>query len=335
MRPPRIVLVGAVESTRRTLLGLLRNGAHVVGALGLAAPKNLARVSGYASLRDVAEAHGIPFREFVRINDAGNVETVRGWRPDLLFVVGLSQLVGDEMLAVPSRAGVGFHPTRLPEGRGRAPLAWIVHDGQGGAATFFELVQEADAGGILVQEPFEVSDDDDAESVMARLLDALDAALDRWIPRLNAGEWSPEPQDDARATFNEKRTIEDGWVDWHLSTATIRRTVRVAARPHPGAYSYLGDARIVFWKAELAEGACPYRGVPGCVLARRSDGAILVQAGDGALWVTDWESDGAEDPRPGKSFGYHEQDEIRRLRRAVADLAQRLEALENRQADRP
>lgn len=329
MTPPRIVLAGAVESTRRTLLGLLRNQADVVGVLGLRAPKNVARVSGYASLGDVAEAHGIPFSEFGRINDAEIVETVRGWKPDLLFVVGLSQLVGDELLAIPTRAGVGFHPTRLPEGRGRAPLAWIVHDGKGGAATFFELVHEADAGGILVQEPFEVTEVDDAESVMARLLDAVDVALDRWIPRLNAGEWNPVPQDDARATFNEKRTMEDGWVDWSLPVASVWRTIRVATRPHPGAYSFLGDARFRFWKAAVAED-CPYRGVPGSILARRADGAILVQAGDGALWVTDWETDGADDLRPGRTFGYREQDEIQRLRRAVADLTRRLEALENR-----
>ena len=57
--------------------------------------------------------------------------------PDLLFVTGLSQIVKPPLLNLPRIGCIGFHPTWLPKGRGRAPLGWLVLDGVPGAATFF------------------------------------------------------------------------------------------------------------------------------------------------------------------------------------------------------
>jgi len=180
---PRIVVAGAVTSTRRILEGLLRNRARVVGALGLD-PAASRGVSGYARLDDVAEAAGVPFATFRRIGEPAVLRTVRGWQPDLLFAVGISQLVGPELRAVPTLATVGFHPTVLPRGRGRAPLAWLVLGEREGAATFFVIDDGVDSGPILAQARFAIGEDDDATRVRDRIEAAIDTALDDWIPRL-------------------------------------------------------------------------------------------------------------------------------------------------------
>jgi len=329
-RPPRIAIAGAVESTRRTLANLIAQSCHLVGVLGLSAQK-ASVTSGYASLKDLAHAAGVEFREFVDINADSVIDTVRRWRPDLLFVVGLSQMVRAPLLSIPTRGCVGFHPTRLPQGRGRAPLAWLTLERGPGAASFFRMDGGVDSGPLLVQEPFEVTAADDAGSVSRKLGTAIDKALGRWLPELNAGRYTEVPQDPTQATYYGRRAPEDGWIDWNRSAEEIGALVRAATKPHPGAYTYARGTKLIVWKTESAD--LPWRGVAGRILDIDDRGRLLVQTGAGLLWLTEFEptpSIDAETPqlKVGLRLGYRTEDEIHCLRREVSELTARLERIE-------
>jgi methionyl-tRNA formyltransferase len=333
---PRLVVAGAVVSTRRILECLLRHEANVVGVLGLeaaAAP----RTSGYRRLDDLADAAGIPYADFRNVNDPESVALLRRWEPDLLFAVGLSQLVRREVLDLPRLGCVGFHPTWLPEGRGRAPLAWLTWEARPGAATFFLIDEGMDSGPIFAQEPFHVAPSDYAEDVEAKQLAAIDRALDRWIPRLITGHWDPVPQDDRQATYYGRRAPEDGLIDWSWPAERIHALVRAASRPHPGAYTHLKARKLIVWRAE-PERALRWSGVAGRVLLTDAQKGALVATGDGLLWLAEVEDADAATANPqgtagllkvGVRLGYAPQDEIHRLRRQVIELQARLEQLEH------
>jgi len=325
---PRIVLAGSVYTSKRTLQGLLRHRANVVGVLGLSLEK-AHHVSGYTRLDDLATSAGIPYMDFDNINDPEVITTIRNWRPDLLFVVGLSQLIKDELLAIPRLGCIGFHPTWLPEGRGRAPVAWLVLDCRPGAATFFLIEEGVDSGPILVQEPFYVSSQDYASDVIEKIEAAIDSALDRWLPRLLAGEWNPQPQDNSLASYNGRRAPSDGLIDWRLPAKQIHALVRAASYPHPGAYTYLGDRRLIIWRSSL-EPKLPYRGVVGRIVHTDPDHGWLVQTGDGLLWLTEVAFADAKhiDPRSelrvGRRLGYVVEDEIFKLKQRLAQVEEML-----------
>lgn len=320
--PLRIVLAGSVGSSRLTLQALLRHRANVVGVLELV-PVDPSAISGFVRLNDVASEAGVPCVGFQNINAPEVVAQVREWQPDLLFVVGLSQLVKSDLLSVPKLACVGFHPTLLPRGRGRAPVAWLVLDGTPGAANFFVMDAGTDSGPILVQEPFDVSPTDDAEQVTANLEQAIVRALDRWLPKLLSGEWNPQPQDESLATYHGKRAPEDGWIDWAKSAIEIHALIRAAGRPHPGAYSYLKDRKLLAWRAEL-ETVTPFRGVIGRVLLNDPQRGSLVQTGDGLIWLSEvaWgDGDVAKPKLPvGQRLGYVVEDEVSRLKARIGEL---------------
>lgn len=282
MNDPRIVLAGSVSFSRVTLESLLKHKANVAGVLGLAESKS-ANVSDYARLDDL----GTPYRDFTSINDPSIIDVVREWKPDVFFVVGLSQMVKEPLLSMATLGPVGFHPTPLPKGRGRAPIAWLTYDGTPGAATFFVMENDADSGAIFVQEPFDVAKDAYAMDVIVAARRAIERALDRWLPKLIAGEWNPAPQDHSAATFFGKRAPEDGLIDWRDSAAEIQRLVRTASKPYPGAFTHLKDSKVIVWRADVD--LSPYRGVIGRVLDTSS--GVLVQTGDGLLRITEYESD--------------------------------------------
>lgn len=326
---PRIVLAGSVSSSTQTLRALIRHGLNVVGVLGLDEAKS-AKVSGFDDLGSIAQAAGVPFLTFQNINAPEVVEWTRELAPDLLFVTGLSQLVKNDLMSIPTRGVVGFHPTRLPKGRGRAPVAWVTLDGGGGAASFFVIDDGVDAGPILAQQPFEVEPGDDAGDVMRKLLASVDVALDDWLPRLKAGEWNPSPQDHSLATYNAKRDPVDGLIDWHASAAEIVALVRASAAPHPGAYCYRNGTLLQVWRAEDASDV-PYRGVVGRVVEVEPAGTILVQAGQGLVRLLQIEfPPNGRAPRVGEMLQYVPQAELHSLRTRLADLEARLATLENR-----
>jgi len=337
---PRMVVAGAVVSTRRIVQRLLRHGCSVVGVLGLesaAAP----RTSAYCRLDDLAREAGVPYADFHNVNDPESVDIVRRWKPDLLFAVGLSQLLGDELLGLPRLGCVGFHPTWLPEGRGRAPVAWLTMEARSGAASFFLMDQGMDTGPILVQEPYYVGPSDYAGDVVARQMAAIDRALDRWLPQLLSGHWDPVAQDDAQATYYGRRAPEDGLIDWSWPAERIHALIRAASRPHPGAYTYLKGHKLIVWRAE-PEHALPWSGVAGRVLLTDAERGALVQTGDGLLWLAEVEDVDADGPAPsagagllrvGTRLGYAPQDEIQRLRRQVTQLQARLARIEESWGD--
>jgi methionyl-tRNA formyltransferase len=328
---PKIVLAGSVTSTRRTLEAMLRNRVNLAGVLGLSAGKS-DLVSGYARLDDLTASSKIPYIDFEDINAPEVFEVVKKWEPDILFVVGLSQLVKKELLALPKLGCVGFHPTHLPEGRGRAPLAWLTLENRSGAATFFMMDEGADSGPILAQQTFTVSENDYASDVMEKLEHAIGQALDGWFPHVIAGEWNPLPQDDARANYYGKRAPEDGLIDWSMPANDIMALIRASSRPHPGAYTYMGKHKLVVWRAEL-EKLLPYHGVTGRILLADDQKGFLIQTGEGLLWLTEVEfiqSPAEKLPRlrVGIKLGYAVEDEIFKLKQLVTALEERLSKLE-------
>lgn len=318
----RIVLIGAVRSSEVALRRLLAHGVEVAGVFGYRAP-DVSQVSGYVDLEPLARSAGVPFYPFRSVNAPEIVAAVRSLSADVLFVVGLSQLVGAELLRSARLGGVGYHPTALPHGRGRAPIAWLVLEQRDGASTLFELTEGTDAGGIFVQEPFAVAEDDDASAVESKVLSSLERALDKWLPRLKNGEWNPVAQDEQHATYYGKRAPEDGLIDWRSSAREIDRLVKASTRPHPGAFTYRKDERLIVWRSKV-ETNLPIRGVRGRVLAVNGVEA-LVQAGEGLLWLLEYEgADGHLEPlRVGEKLGYDTEIALNALMRRLAKLEEK------------
>ncbi len=238
--------------------------------------------------------------------------------------------MGSEVIAIPRLGAVGFHPTLLPAGRGRAPLAWLTYDVSEGAATVFIMEAGVDDGPILVQEPFLVDQDDHANDVADKLQAALDRALDRWVPELNKGMWVPMPQDASAASYTGIRQPEDGIINWQEPCVATYARIRAASHPHPGAYTYYNGEKIIIWRARRAD-EMAWRGVAGRILLICPDRGVLVQAGEGLLWLESLEnaSDGSKlvEVKVGQKFSHCVEDELYRLTQEIKELRNQLKLL--------
>ncbi len=321
---PAVVLVGSVNSSRRTLEKLIEHNINVTGVLGLD-PEASKNVSGYVDLKPLAENNGIPFQYFSKINSAEAEEFIKDREVDLLFIIGLSQMVLEPLLKIPTSGCVGFHPTRLPQGRGRGAVAWIILGLVQGAATLFHMDEGMDSGPIWVQEPFDTDNDDYAQDVIENIVKAIGTALDRALPDLKNGIFTTQVQDESKASYLAKRSPEDGLINWDWPADEIYRLIRAVSRPLPGAYTYAGTDRLRIFKASLST-INNHLGIPGRVIISDEVHGIHVQTGNGLLKLDDFEGVDHDKLRVGYSLGLKVEKELLALLSKIAELEQQIKS---------
>ena len=306
----KVLVIGAVSSTAQIIKKLAEHGLDVVGVLGHV-PKNIEKVSGWTDLAALSSSLKIDYKSFTKINDEENLLWAQDREPDIIFAVGFSQLVDEKWFSVSRLGCIGFHPTKLPLGRGRAPLAWITLEESYGSATFFLMGRGADDGPIFTQSIFKVEEEDDASAVEKKILIHINRALDNWLPELKDGLWNPIPQCNHLASYYGIRKEDDGHINWNDNAYYINRLIKAASRPHPGAYTYFKDLKINVWKCRI-EREIQFKGVIGRVLLKAESGELLIQTGDGLLWLEEYSFSEISELmiNVGDKLGYNVEDEI-------------------------
>lgn len=315
-----VLVIGSVGSTAATVRLLVKHGLNVVGVLGYE-PEDSSSVSSWYDLRALSRELGIEYKAFKRINEESNLDWARKRRPEVIFAVGFSQLLHSPWLEMPSVACVGFHPTCLPKGRGRAPVAWIILEERRGAATFFVMGSGPDDGPILAQHEFALAGHDDAKSVKQKILVSMEHALDSWLPRLKLGEWDPVPQDEVNASWYGKRAPEDGLIDWNSPATEINLLIKASSNPHPGAYTYVDRKKIVINSCSV-ETELAIKGVVGRILLSSESKGYLVQTGRGLLWIKDIVHDQSVRLNVGKKLGMVVENEIFEIWKRLENLGE-------------
>ena len=267
-------------------------GAEVVAVVTLPGPVNPNR-SGQCSFEEITTRLGATLIETRDINSPVTLEAIRDAAPDIIFVVGWSQLVGGDFIALAEAGVFGMHPTLLPRHRGRAPVPWTILSGLATTGvTLFEIVDPtADSGSIVGQTRVSIGPDETATSLFARLADAHLDLVREQIPALLAGTAPRIAQDPRRASSWPKRTPADGIIDWDTRAPYLYDWVRAQTRPYPGAFTFLDDIRIVVWRASpttLGEAA-----EAGTVVERRESG-VVVACGEGGLVLQEIEPEGSQ-----------------------------------------
>ena len=296
---PVIVFVGVHREAVDPFRWLLGNGEQVVGLVTLEKDA-MQGVSGAVDLEPLASAAGVPAMRVRKVNDPACVAWIRALEPDLLLVVGWTQLVKEELLKVPRIACLGFHASLLPKYRGRAPVNWALINGERETGnTMIILEPGADVGDIVAQRRIPIEDDDDCGTLYEKVAKTEVDMLAEILPLIREGDLPRRKQDDSQATVMPKRRPEDGIIDWNLSAPRLHDWVRALTHPYPGAFAWLGGRKVFVWKTDPT--ATPTGALPALPRARSGalsvddDGWPLVATGDGWLRIVRAQLEGEEE----------------------------------------
>ncbi len=274
----------------RSLEALVARGERIVAVVTHA--DDPGEGSWFESVADVARIHRIPCLTPSSPNLPEVVDALRESAPDLILSVWYRRLLGPELLALPRVAALNLHGSLLPAYRGRAPLNWVLVNGEPRTGvTLHHMTAAADAGDIVAQRPIDIEPDDTAFTLYERmtkigvelLLETYPAVLADTAPRIR--------QDGSLTPPMSRRRPEDARIEWTWPAARIFNMIRAVAEPYQGAFVGDGPARLRLWAASIRDDA-PVEAAPGTVVEIVPSRGIAVTTGKGVLLITRVQSAG-------------------------------------------
>jgi methionyl-tRNA formyltransferase len=241
----------------------------------------------FRSVADLARFHKIPVYTPKNPNTPQFIDRLKKLAPELIFSFYYRRLLSQEILAIPRRGGINLHGSLLPRYRGRAPINWVLVNGEKETGmTLHYMTEEADAGDIIAQKPVSITDDDTAYSLFNKMTMAGIELLKETFPLILEGKAPRIPQNHALATICGRRRPEDGNVDWTGSARSIYNLIRAVTHPYPGAFTCWNGKKLFLWSAALVDGVeNEVGGRPGTITAVMPGRGLLVCTGEGKILI--------------------------------------------------
>jgi methionyl-tRNA formyltransferase len=294
----KIVYISYDNDGYLCLKEILRMGCDVTAVFTLA-DDLMAKTVNHHAFDDLAAQYGLPLYKVRNINSSIHVKAIEQINPDIIYVLGWSQLISKPILDIPKLGCIGVHPTLLPANRGRAPIPWAIINGlKKSGVTLFYMDEGVDSGDIVAQREFTIEYKDNAQTVsdkVSRL--QLEIVEDTW--QLFEYGWAKRiPQDHSKANYWPKRTPNAGKIDWNKTNDELYNWVRGLTHPYPGAFTYFNTTKLFVWEAEPMRKNTKHH--PGTITEVRNHG-MVVQTGKGCLLLKRLQLDGQPEYEPSKN----------------------------------
>jgi len=284
----RIIFMGTPEFACPTLGTLIERGEQVVAVVTQPdRPKGRGQQTLPPPVKLLAEQHGIPVLQPVKVRHPDAIEEIRSLEPDLIVVVAFGQILPKALLEIPKYGCINVHASLLPRYRGAAPLNWCIINGESETGVTTMMMDVGlDTGDMLLKKSTPINPDEDTRSLHDRMSQVGAELLAETLDQLAAGGLAPEKQDDALTCYAPMLKKEDGQIDWSKDAASIKNLVR-GMTPWPGAFSYLDEKLLKVYRVQAASGS----GNPGEVLSAGRDG-IEIACGEGSIIIHELQLEG-------------------------------------------
>jgi len=192
----------------------------------------------YSPVKQAALAHGIPVWQPGSLKRPENIEMLATYQADLYIVAAFGQILPQAVLDQPRYGTLNIHASLLPKYRGMSPIseAILQRDSETGISIML-IDAGVDTGPVLLKRTLSIAADETTGSLTTKLATLGAQTLLEALPPWIAGDLTPEPQDELKASHTRMLRKEDGEIRWERPAAVLAREVR-AYNPWPSAYTH-------------------------------------------------------------------------------------------------
>ena len=262
-----ILLVGEESAGIRALRLLAESRHRVVGVL--ASPKP--RYGGPATLWKTAQELGYRTLAPESVRKSAFARQVREDHVDLLLNVHSLHVIDNEVLRAPKIGSFNLHPGPLPRFAGLNPVCWALYFGEKThGVTLHRMTAEIDAGPIVYQSTFPITETDTGLSVSLRCIQEGLLMVFRLLEELTENPFKlPEiPQDLTQRHCFGRQVPHRGRMIWSLPARQVVNFVRACnfyPFLSPWGYPLARKGRCEFGIVTATQTGCPTEAAPGTV----------------------------------------------------------------------
>jgi methionyl-tRNA formyltransferase len=272
----KLIFMGTPEFAAPSLRKLIEAGHEIIAVFTQPdRPVGRKQIITPPPVKTLAAQNGLTIHQPTKIKTA---EARQQFEPlfkqaDVGVVAAYGRILPDWMLHAPRIGCINVHSSLLPKYRGAAPINWAIARGERETGvTIMQVDPGLDTGAILLQRATAIGDEETAAELIPRLAELGAELLVETLGKLERGEITPTPQNDAEATLAPILKREDGQVDWTMTAAEVFNRLR-GFTPFPGCYTFLNGHRLEIVRASAEEaGIDAHQFQPGeiCEIERES-----------------------------------------------------------------
>jgi methionyl-tRNA formyltransferase len=222
---------------------------NIVAAFGLR-DDAAAKRSAVADYKRLCKIYKVSYYEVSQINDDDSVKLVKDLRPDLLIVLGWSQILSKKVLSIPKIGTIGAHASLLPSYRGSAPVNWALINGLNKTGnTLMWLDEGVDTGMIIDQMEIIISKFDSCKTIYQKVARTNKIMLLRNLDSIIQKGKYGTLQFQTDEPILPRRKPSDGLIHFDQKVDKIYDFIRALTKPYPGAFFVYHNEKCIVWGA--------------------------------------------------------------------------------------
>ncbi|MBQ7821347.1 MAG: methionyl-tRNA formyltransferase [Clostridia bacterium] len=199
-----------------------------------------------SAVKKLALEKNIPVYQPETLRDNAFLPELNALDPELIIVAAYGKILPLYVLDYPKYGCINVHGSLLPKYRGAAPIQRSIIDGETVTGiTIMKMAKGLDTGDMMLKRTVEITENDNFETLHDKMALCARDAVSEAIKLIREGKDVYEAQDDSLATYAEKITKDDCFIDFDTDAKSVHNRIR-GLSPIPLAYSYLDSKMIKF-----------------------------------------------------------------------------------------
>lgn len=275
----RVALIGQAPFGAAVLQRLREEGIEVA-AVSAPSPAEDGRPD---ALWGATEEAGIAPIDTKHLKTPDGMADWRTVSADLAVMAFVTEILPEELFAMPEHGTIQYHPSLLPLHRGSSAINWaVIHGRTETGVTIFWPDKGIDTGPVLLQKTCPIDPDDTVGSLYFNQLFPMGVdAIAESVKLVAEGSAPRTEQDHSLATYEPPCSEKHGEVRWYEPADRLYALIR-GCNPQPGAWTPFREGKLKIFDCKLTGTQEP--GMPGRVLRVEDDG-VDVRLNGGVLRI--------------------------------------------------
>lgn len=292
----KIVFMGTPDFAKESLEAIYNEGYDIEAVVtNPDKPKGRGMKMIASPVKEFAIEKNLKIYQPVKVrNNTEFIDELKKINPDVICVVAYGKILPKEILEIAKYGCINVHGSLLPQYRGAAPIQWAVLNGDKttGITTMY-MDEGMDTGDIIFKREVEIGENETTGELWDKLSKIGGELLVETLKNIENGTAPRKKQGDnfTMAPMLNKDMAKINWEDKNADE--IKNLVR-GLNPIMGAYSFIDNKKVKFWKVEKLELPLEKQSLKnGTVIMSDSKQGLQIKAKDGIINVIEIQGENA------------------------------------------